>query len=39
MWLMTQIGDYEMDQIILDLGFDANVLHKQTWECMGKHTL
>jgi len=27
-----------MDQIILDLGSDANVLPKQTWECMGKPT-
>lgn len=25
MRLMTQIGKYEMDQVILDLGSDANV--------------
>jgi len=36
---MTQIGDYEMDQTILDLGSDANVFPKQTWECMGRPTL
>ena len=35
MRLTTQIGEYEMDQIILDLGLDVNVLPKQTWECMG----
>jgi len=30
-WLMrltAQIGEYEMDQVILDLGSDANVLPK-----------
>ena len=30
MRLMAQIGDYEMDQVILDVGSDANVLPKQT---------
>ena len=39
MQLLTHIGDYEMDQVILDLGSDANVLPKQTWERMGKPTL
>lgn len=28
MWLTTQIGDYEMEKVILDLGSDANVLPK-----------
>ena len=28
MWLSTQIGDYEMSQVILDLGSDENVLPK-----------
>ena len=28
MRLTTQIGKYEMDQVILDLGLDANVLPK-----------
>ena len=30
MRLSAQIGDYEMSQVILDLGSDANVLPKQT---------
>lgn len=32
MRLTTQIGEYEMDQVILDLGLDVNVLPKQTYE-------
>ena len=28
MRLTTQIGEYEMDQVILDLGLDANVFPK-----------
>ena len=39
MQLTVQIGEYEMDQVILDLGSDANVLAKQTWERMGKLAL
>ena len=39
MRLTTQIGEHEIDQVILDLGSDANVLPKQTWECMGRPTL
>ena len=39
MRLTAQIREYEMDQMILDLGSDVNVLRKQTWECMGKPTL
>lgn len=39
MRLTVQIGDYEMDQVVLDLGFDENVLPKQTWERMGRPTL
>lgn len=35
MWLTAQIGEYDMDQVVLDLGSDANVLPKQTWERMG----
>lgn len=34
-----QIGDYEMDQVNLDLGSDANVFLKQTWERMGRPML
>lgn len=39
MRLTAQIGDYEMDQVILDLGSNANVLPKQTWERMGRPAL
>ena len=39
MRLTVQIGEYEMDQVILDLGSDANVLPKQMWERMGRPTL
>jgi len=39
MRLATQIGEYEVDKVILDLGLDANVLPKQTWEQMGRPAL
>jgi len=39
MRLTTQMGKYEMDQVILDLGWDANFLLKQTWEQMGRSTV
>lgn len=39
MRLAVQIGEHEMDQVILDLGSDVNVLSKLTWECMGRPTL
>ena len=35
MRLTTQIGEFEMDEVILDLGSEVNVLTKQTWEQMG----
>ena len=34
-----QIGDYEVDSVILALGSDVNILTKQTWKLMGKPTL
>ena len=34
-----QIGDYEVDSFILDLGSDVNILTKQTWKKMGRPTL
>ena len=37
--MTAQIGDYDMDYIILDLGFDANIFMRQTWENMGKPCL
>lgn len=39
MQLMAQIGDFKMDQVALDLGSDANLLPKKTWEFMGKPKL
>lgn len=33
------IDDFDMDNIILDLGFDVNILPKKTWEEMGKSKL
>ena len=37
--MIAQIGYYDMDYIILDLGSDANIMTKQTWESMGKPRL
>jgi len=39
MRLIAQIGEYEMDQVILDLGSNVNVFPKQTWEQMGRLAL
>ena len=39
MRLNAQIGDYEMDEVILDMGSKVNVLTKETWELMGKPML
>lgn len=39
MRLSEQIGDYDMDEVILDLGSEVNVLTKQTWEIMGRSKL
>lgn len=35
MRLTMQIGEYKMDQVILDLGSNENVFPKQTWKRMG----
>jgi hypothetical protein len=37
--LNANIGDFNMGDIILDLRFEVNVLHKKTWQCMGEPTL
>lgn len=37
--LTVQIGEYEMDQVILDLGSDESMLPKKTWERMGRPAL
>jgi len=37
--LNDNIGDFNMGDIILDLGYEVNVLPKKTWKCMGEPTL
>lgn len=37
--LNAQIGEYEMDEVIVDLGSNVNVFPKQTWERMGRPVL
>jgi hypothetical protein len=37
--LNENIGDFNMGDIILDLGSEVNVLPKKTWECMGEPTM
>jgi len=39
MRLTTQIGEYKMDQVILDLGSNVNILSKKTWQRMGRPML
>ena len=39
MRLNAQISDYDMDEVILDMGSEVNVLTKQTWELMRKPKL
>ena len=39
MRLNAQIGEYDMTDVIMDLGSEVNVLTKQTWEQMGQPTL
>jgi hypothetical protein len=36
--LNDNIGDFNMGDIILDLGCEVNVLPKKTWKCMGEPT-
>jgi hypothetical protein len=37
--LNINIGDFNMGDIILDLGSEVNVIPKKTWQCMGEPTL
>jgi hypothetical protein len=37
--LNDNIGDFNMGDIILDLGSEVNVLPKNIWQCMGEPTL
>ena len=39
MRLTAQVGEFEMDEVILDLGSEVNVMTKQTWEQMGSPKL
>ena len=39
MRMNIQIGDYEVESVILDLGSDVNILMKKTWKLMGNPTL
>ena len=39
MIFIAQIGEFEMDEVVLDLGSKVNVLTKQTWEEMGSPQL
>ena len=34
-----QIGYYEVNQIIIDLGFNVNIITNKTWENIGQPTL
>jgi hypothetical protein len=37
--LNSQIGEYEIDYVVLDLESEVNVMTKQTWAQMGKPKL
>jgi hypothetical protein len=37
--LNAQIGEYDIDYVVLELGSEVNVMMKQTWELMGKPRL
>jgi hypothetical protein len=37
--LNSQIGEYDIDYVVLDLGSEVNVMTKQTWALMGKPKL
>jgi hypothetical protein len=37
--LNAQIGEYDIDYVVLDLGSEVNITMKQTWALMGKPKL
>ena len=37
--MTTEIGDYDMGDIILALGSDVDILTRKNWESMGKISL
>ena len=39
MRMNIQIGDYENELVILDLGSNVNIMTTQTWKLMGNPTL
>jgi hypothetical protein len=39
LYLNSQIGEYEIDYVVLELGSEVNFMMKQTWALMGKPKL
>jgi hypothetical protein len=37
--MTTELGGYDMEGVMLDTGFDMNILLKKSWEVMGKPKL
>jgi hypothetical protein len=37
--MIVELGKYEMDGVMLDLGSDVNISLKKYWELMGKPNL
>jgi hypothetical protein len=37
--MTVELGSYEMDGVMLDLGSDVNILPKKSWELMGRPNL
>jgi len=37
--MMVEIGSYDMDGVMLDLGYNMNILAKKSWDLMGKPNL
>jgi hypothetical protein len=37
--MMIELGSYEMDGVMLDLGYNVNILVKKSWDLMGKPKL
>jgi hypothetical protein len=37
--MMIELGSYEMDGVMLNLGYNVKILAKKSWELMGKPNL
>jgi hypothetical protein len=37
--MIVELGSYEMEGVMLDLGYDVNIFPKKSWELMGKPKL